>query len=920
MKITDVKVNGMINPIGFAFKEIKISWKTMQTKSRQQEFAVIRVAKDAAMNSVITEVEGKELSSIGTYLKLKLMPRTRYYLTIEVTGNLGDHAVSKPVFFETGKSIEEWQAEWIMSDKEYHPEFVHRFTVFPIKIAAARIYISGLGLYEASLNQKKIGNEYLTPNCNDYNQKIQYQTYDITGFLNRGGNEIVITLGNGWYKGRLGYEGVVSYYGNKFMAIAEIHIIYADGSEQVIGTDSGWKYRPSDILESDIYDGEVYDHLYWKQKAEEDCVVCPDISYKKRLVERYSVPVVVKETLSVKEILHTPKGETVLDFGQNFAGFVSFHSKKLPVGERIVLEHGEILQDGNFYNENYRSAKARFIYVADGRDETVRAHFTYYGFRYVRVSGWTASIERTDFIGNVLYSDLESVSSFVSTNAKLNRLVQNVHWGQKSNFVDMPTDCPQRDERLGWTGDAQVFAPTACFHMDSRIFYRKFLDDLRTEQIKMDGAIPNYIPNLGNLPGGACAWGDAATFIPMTLYQHYGDLEELRHYYPMMKDWVDWIVRQDEGNGGHHLWDFGFQFGDWLALDGITEQSMKGGTDDYYIASMYYYQSTKKLAQAAGYLGITKDENDYTERANRIYEAILNEYFSPTGKLCIDTQTGYLLALDFKVYRDKNKVLEGLKCRLKKDCYKIRCGFVGATMICRVLAENGMQDLAYHLLLQEEFPGWIHCINLGATTVWERWNSVMDDGRISATGMNSLNHYSYGAVLEFVYCYIAGIQGIQPGYKRVQFAPQIDSRLTQVDFFYNSVSGKYRSFWKINLDGTVTVRFEVPFGCSGIAILPESDEKPIELCAGVFEKTYMPKTDVLKKYTMNTRLGEFCKDESAMKILQEKLPAAYHMALSGDKESLGLCLNDLLKMFYLGIQPEDVQLAAEQLFQIKAVV
>ena len=470
----------------------------------------------------------------------------------------------------------------------------------------------------------------------------------------------------------------------------------------------------------------------------------------------------------------------------------------------------------------------------------------------------------------------------------------------------MPTDCPQRDERLGWTGDAQVFSPTACFQMDTRAFYHKFLKDLRIDQLKHDGVIPNYLPNFAvGMPGGSSVWGDVASFLPMTLFDFYADLPALKEDYPMMKDWLEWIYRQDEAHGGARLWNFGFHFGDWLAQDGVTPQSMKGGTDDFFVASMYYYATAQKLSRAAGLLGLTEDEKKYAQLSEQIRSAILTEYFSGTGRLCIDTQTAYLLCLNFGIYVDKNRIVDGLKRRLQKDCWKIKGGFVGATMMCRVLAENSMEDLAAYYLFQEGFPGWMHCINLGATTIWERWNSVLDDGSISGTGMNSLNHYSYGSVMEYVFRDLAGIQSLAPGFTRVRFAPQPTWRLQELRVGYESASGRYESYWRIGEDGTLKVRFEVPFGCTAEAVLPGGET--IELTSGVFEKTWTPEKDYRLKYSMESRLDEVREDPEAIAILREDLPQAIGLIESGDVEFYGMSFAELQTLFFRGFNPPLVQ-------------
>ncbi|MBR1743212.1 MAG: family 78 glycoside hydrolase catalytic domain [Lachnospiraceae bacterium] len=846
---------------------------------------------------------------------------TRYYLKVAVEGDMGDGAVSETAWFETAKEELPWSADFIETEEgdAFHPVF---FRDFSLKkgIKRAVLYVTGLGLYEAYLNGEKAGDDYLAPFCNDYREHIQYQTYDVTELCkDREENRLEIFLGNGWYKGRLGYEGGREFYGSRFCAIAELHIWYENGETERIVTDDTWKYRPSDIIESDIYDGEIYDHQYWKEKGTVGKAAKPVVDSeekKKLLTARYSLPVHVKEELSVKEVLRTPAGETVLDFGQNFAGYVTFFSR-FPAGTKVSIDYGEILQNGNFYRDNYRTAKANFTYVSDGREEWARPHFTYYGFRYVRVEGVPGALDPDDFKGAVVYSDLDTVTKIHTSDEHLNRLAKNSLWGQKSNFIDMPTDCPQRDERLGWTGDAQVYSPTACYHMDTRAFYQKFLYDLHLEQRKQHGAVPNFLPNLGNLPGGSSVWGDVATFLPMTLYRHYGDKDILAENYEMMREWVDYIISQDVEHGENHLWNFGFHFGDWLAQDGVTPQSMKGGTDDYYVASIYYYASVRKVARAAEILGKSEDCKFYAEKAEKIYQAILDEYFSKNGRLCIDTQTAYLLALKFNVYTDKERIREGLKNRLKKDCYKIKGGFVGATMMCQVLAENGFEDMAYYLLFQRGFPGWMHCIDLGATTIWERWNSVLDDGSISGTGMNSLNHYSFGSVMEYVYRYIAGIRELEPGFRRVLFQPQLSTRLRQMEYTYDSVSGAYVSNWKIYEDGTVSVHFEVPFGCSAVAVLPGTGGEEVNLSAGVFEKTYQPDRDYRLLYTMDTRLEELMEDENAREILEKELPVAFGIGMSGDEEQKSLSLEEMKYMSFLGFKEEEVLRAAEQILKLK---
>ncbi|MEW9052264.1 MAG: family 78 glycoside hydrolase catalytic domain [Neobacillus sp.] len=916
MKIDNIKINGIRNPIGFLFDQIKCSWTVEDFCSHEQRYVKIEVSLDEDFENVIYKKEGKALSSIGERLEIPLSPRTTYFFRIHVEGDNGESAVSKTSFFETGKMEESWQALWVGPAKEhtFHPILRKDFQSKG-KVTRGRIYVCGLGVYEAYLNGEKIGNDYLAPFLNDYATEVQYQTYDITHLVKEK-NLVEISLGNGWYKGRFGLDCERHIYGDRFAAIAELHLEFEDGTKEIVVTDSTWNYRGSDIEDSAIYDGEIVNRLLWQDK--ENTVYSVEVVdlFNKKLVERYSLPLLEKETLTPVALLQTPSGETVLDMGQNFAGYMEF-TADLPKGTKVTLDFGEVLQEGNFYNENYRKAKSQFVYVSNGEKEMVRPHFTYFGFRYVRVTGWVGKINTDDFFGRVVYSDLDRTGYIETSNEKINRLYLNALWGQKSNFLDTPTDCPQRDERLGWTGDAQVFAPTASFNMDTRAFYHKFLTDLRNEQVKMDGGVPNYFPNIGSLSGACSVWGDAATFIPKTLLEYYGDKYAMKEYYPLMKDWVDYVTKLAEENGTQHLYDTGFHFGDWLALDGVTPQSFKGGTDDFYIASVYYYESTRILSETAELIGEREDGEKYRELAENIKKAIFNEYFSPTGRLTIDTQAAYIIALKFGVYIDKGKVIEGFKHRLEKDCFKIKCGFVGAPLLCSVLSENGMEDLAYHFLFQEDFPSWLYCVNLGATTIWERWNSLLEDGTVSGTGMNSFNHYAYGSIMEFMYRHVAGIQPVEMGFRKVRFAPKLNMKLRHVNCRYESVSGTYVSNWKINEDGTVTMHFEVPFNCSAEAVLPRYEGERIILGSGSHDITYVPTEDFRNIFGPESRLEELAVNEEAMKILSEKLPIAAGMIASGDKESLSKSLQQLYYLDIIGFKPDDVQAAIDEVKKVE---
>lgn len=911
MKLTNLKINGIIEPIGYLMDSIRLSCVVSDAKGKKLAHAYVDVSDRPDHSRILYSTEGV-LDTACIPLLLTTSPRTRYYVRIQITDDQGDQA-SAETWFETGKQEEIWSAQWLTLQKEdlFHPVFAKEFDVK--NVCSARLYITGLGMYAADLNGKKIGQEILTPYYSNYRKEIQYQTFDVTGLLQEE-NRLEVRLADGWYKGKFDLGNQPNQFGDGFFLLAELHISHTDGSETIISTDESWHYQASDTEESGIYDGQILHRGLWAGKEnpwKRPVIKAPE----GKLIARYSLPVLEMETLPVREVIHTPKDEWVLDFGQNFAGFVQFEAN-FPAGTKVVLDFGEIMQEGCFYRDNYRSAKSQFTYISDGRKETVKPEFTYFGFRYVRITGWPGEVRAEDFLGKVLYSQMERTGFLETGHEKVNRLYLNALWGQKSNFVDFPTDCPQRDERLGWSGDCQVFAGTACYNMDTAAFYQKFLHDLRTEQMDFDGILPGRLPVQG-FPIFSSVWGDLATIVPSALYRHYADRKILEQNYLMMRDWVDKITREDIRRGQRYLYDFGDQLGDWLALNGRTPQSMQGGTDEYFIGSCYYANSVKMTADAAEELGYDQDAATYRQLYAKIYEAILQEYFTASGRLCIDTQTGYIVSLFTGIYRDKDVVIRDLRKRLYRDCNKLTGGFTGAPIMCRALAENGLIDEAFYFLLQEGYPGWLNCVNLGATTIWERWNSVLADGRISGTRMNSLNHYAYGAVVEFLYRDVAGLQAIAPGFKKALIAPMLHSRLGYTKLRYESVYGTYRSEWEILPDGKVHILVEIPFGCSAEIKLPYYDAEPIEtLSSGRYEFTYQPTVEVRAKYSVKTMFKDMLPDAQAVEVIRKNTPMLMYFLGSGDEDFLCETPETLINMGFMGFREEDVKKLQEEITHI----
>ena len=463
--------------------------------------------------------------------------------------------------------------------------------------------------------------------------------------------------------------------------------------------------------------------------------------------------------------------------------------------------------------------------------------------------------------------------------------------------------------------------------MDTLAFFRKFFRDLRDEQVMIDGAIPDYLPNFGHRPIGGAIWGDVATFVPWNVYRYYGKLDELAESYPMMKDWVDWIDRGDAARGEagapdggrKYIWDYNFTFGDWVALDGATPMSYKGGTDDAYLASLYYFRSAQIVADSAALLGKAEDEKHYRKLSEKIREAVLREYFTPTGRLAIDSQTALFIALKFGVFLDKERLLTQLNTRFQKDLFKIKGGFAGAPQMCTVLAELGMTELAYDFLFNEEFPGWLYEVNLGATTIWERWNSVSPDGTIADNEMNSLNHYAYGSVMEFLYGYGLGIREAAPGYRKAVIAPNPDIRL-RLSGSYDSVAGRYECSWRIEENGELTISVNVPFGCSATLILPRDPEgRTLELKPGSYTYSYVPTTDYRKPYGWDSRLKRLVKDERAMEILSKHEPVVAGMAASGDPERVATSLRELSMAGFLPINQKALAEAVAELEELVVI-
>lgn len=690
-----------------------------------------------------------------------------------------------------------WKASWIRPEKDMGdvcPVFQKAWDEKK-EVSKAELYITALGVYEARLNGLRVGEYVLAPGWTAYEKRLQYQKYDVTSLLGDK-NELCVTVGKGWYSsnmpGWMMTEDRKRRIARHTGLLCELHVTYADGTVEIIPSDNTWSCVQSQVRYSEIYDGEIYDASFISENQEKVCsfngpwdILIPQEGEEIREMER----------VQAKSVFVTPAGETMVDFGQEVTGYVEF-TVDAKAGDRVKILHGEVLdQQGNFYNENYRSAKAELIYTCKEGKQIWHPMLTFYGFRYLKLEEFPGNAAPEQFTAIVVYSEMKQTGSLRCSDAGLNQLFSNIFWGQKGNFLDVPTDCPQRDERLGWTGDAQVFIKVASYNYDTQKFFKKWLRDLDAEQ-RADGSVGQVIPDY--LPEGApsAAWGDAATICPWQIYLTYGDEEVLSEQFDSMKKWVDYITGVTKDT---YLWTGGEHFGDWLGLDAPVG-SYKGSSREDFIASAFYAYSARLVIKAGKVLG--KDVASY----EALYENILNTFRSTYPEY--HTQTEYILAVWFELAEDLQKSADELAEMIKADGCQMRTGFVGTPYILHVLSRYGHTELAYTLLMRKEYPSWLYAVDKGATTIWEHWDGIMENGEFWSTDMNSFNHYAYGAVADWVYEEAAGIHVTEdaPGFERVHFEPKADKRLEWLEASIDTRKGLVKSGWTWQEDG---IKYEI---------------------------------------------------------------------------------------------------------------
>lgn len=838
LTLSDLTVEHLENPLSLDAPKPRFSWKLHSNINNtvQSSYEIrLGIKPDLAKNVVWKLDKNTEQSVLIPYSGASLQSKTKYFWQVRVKDNHGNTSPWSAVqYFQTGLKPEDWIAKWITVDGKdsslASPVFRKEINLKK-DVRSATAYITAKGLYEASVNGSRLSNHYFMPGWTSYKNHIQYQVYPLGKQLRKGANVIGVSLGDGWYKGRIGFSNQQNFYGDTRALLLQIEIEYTDGSKETIITDNSWKTTNGPILASSIYDGETYDSRLempgWDNvgyKQADSWKPVREIEKGKEQLVGMSGPSVVKhEKFKALKIFKTPKGETVVDFGQNLVGWVILKAKGT-AGTKITLSHAEVLdKQGNFYITNLRSAKQQNHYILNGSSEQVfEPHFSFQGFRYVKVEGYPKELTLDDLSAVAVYSDMKATGQFTSSNPLLNQLQHNIQWGQKGNFVDVPTDCPQRDERLGWTGDAQAFATTAAYNMDVSGFFTKWLKDVEADQLP-NGSVPYVVPNvLSSRDAGSAGWADVATIIPWDMYVSYGDKGILERQYKSMKNWVDYISSQAKDN----LWKSGSHFGDWLFYRPNDDNDGRAAvTDKFMIAQTFYAHSTQLLLNTAKVLGKTDDVNKYKALLDKIKSAYVNEYMTPSGKLVSNTQTAYVLALQFDMLPEnlRNQAADRLVENVKSYGNHLTTGFLGTPYLCHVLSRFGHQDVAYNLLMQESYPSWLYPVKMGATTIWERWDGQKPDGSFQTADMNSFNHYAYGAIGDWMYKNILGINPIpeRPGYKSFSVAPKPGGKLTSASGTLETVYGTIKSEWVIE-NGVFKLDVTVPANAQAIVTMPNS--------------------------------------------------------------------------------------------------
>lgn len=866
LKLTELQVSSRNHPIGLDEQPV-FSWKMVSDIPD-----TIQTAYRVRVGSWDTgRVESGD-SLFVPYAGPALQPRTAYRVQVEVWDNHGQTACAE-TGVETGlRGPDGFAAQWIADPFEGEhplPVFETEFAI-DTPVTTARLYITAHGIYEAELDGAKLGEAWFAPGWTSYHKRLQYQTIPVdTARLTPGRHTLRVTVANGWYKGALGFVPSPNHYGDRAALLA---MLCLDG--RTVATGEGWRVTTGPVQRAEFYYGEDYDAA--APAAAPRPPLLPGLD-KQNLIAQEDEPVRCVQMLPVVKDFLAPNGEWVLDFGQNITGVV--HAKlDLPAGAQVRLRHAESLdENGNFYTGNLSFAKSEDTFRSAGQPAEYLPRFTYHGFRYLCVEGLPESQrDPANFTACVLTTDLRRTGQFRCSDERVTQLRSNIQWSQQDNFLEVPTDCPQRSERLGWTGDIRAYGRTALFNSDAALFLKKWLRDLAADQGE-DGAVPYVVPDVLDAPGQpvstASFWGDSAVVLPWEIYMASGDRAVLREQYPSMKAWVDYMTAQTGENG---LWQTGFQYGDWLGLDaertGLVDERV-GATDPYLAANVSYADSTRLLAETAALLGYAEDAAHYRALHDSIVEAFRREYLTPTGRMVSETQTALTLALHFGMLPETQRPAAAARLATSVEAHKnhIITGFVGTPFVCDVLSDNGRHDLAGKLLLQDDNPSWLYEVKMGATTIWERWDSILPDGSFNPANMNSLNHYAYGSIGSWMYRRLGGLEPLEPGYRRFRFQPQPVRGITWAECSLDSPYGIIRCAWRCE-NGRYTLDLTVPANTTAEVHLPEQAEV-LTLGSGTHHWEYATATNLAaERYTMESTLRTVMDHPVTRPILEQYAP------------------------------------------------
>ncbi|MFI7703955.1 glycoside hydrolase family 78 protein [Nonomuraea sp. NPDC049480] len=835
------------DPLGIGERAPRLSWITLTNIPGWLQRAYEIELTDGTSTGLIESGESVLVSWPGE----PLGSRERRGARVRVHGRDGSISDWSPWSWAEAGLLGpgEWQAHAaappreLLSDPDGPAPLLRRDFALRAPIASARLYVTAHGLYDLEINGVPVGDDVLAPGWTSYHHRLRYRTHDVTGLLREGGNTIGASLADGWFRGRIGFAGGRSaVYGDRIALIAQLEITYTDGTSDLVVTDDQWRCASGPVTAASLYDGEKHDARLlprgWSQPGFDAAAWLPADALPHdpaRLVAPTGPPVRRVETLAPVEMLTGPSGETILDFGQNISGRLRIRVQG-PAGHTVTLRHAEVLEDGALALRPLRHAAALDAYTlrGDAEPEEWEPRFTTHGFRYAQIDGWPGELDPADVQAVVCHTDMRPIGAFDCSDPLLNRLHDNVRWSMRGNFVDLPTDCPQRDERLGWTGDIQVFAPTAAFLYNCAGPLTSWLADLAAEQAE-HGTVPVFVPWIELEPikdvVATAAWGDAAVVVPWTIHRRTGDLNLLREQYPSMSAWVDQIA----GLAGEtFLWDTGPQLGDWLDPTAPPERPFEAQTDPGLVATACLAYSTRLVAETAELLGRADDAVRYRELAERVRAAFDTAYATPDGKVSSDSQTAYALALRFELLdggERRARAGERLAELVRENGHRIGTGFVGTPLICDALTEAGAVDDAYRLLMQTECPSWLYAVTMGATTIWERWDSLLPDGGVNPGEMTSFNHYALGAVADWMHRTIAGLAPAAPGYRRLIVRPRPGDGLSHARASLATPYGRAEVGWK-RTDEQLTLVVVVPPNCTAAVHLPTDPDNAIEVGAG----------------------------------------------------------------------------------------